>query len=231
MKKLLKVFVAALLAVSLMASMALAVYAEDDFVEIFEEPIVEEEIIEEEPIFEEEIIEEEPVVEEEIIEEEPIFEEEIIEEEPVVEEEIIEEEPVIEEEIIEEEPTEEPVEEPTEEPVVEEPVEEEPIVEEPIVEEEEIPFTGTVEIRMIVDDPEKPLEYGDLITLEAQILLDNEGVAYRIVWEAFKGAVDESGAPIWEVVDDSDTPFYFFELTEETAAWEYRVSLMPLDAE
>ena len=75
------------------------------------------------------------------------------------------------------------------------------------------------------------LEYGDLITLEAVIALDNEGVAYRIVWEAFKGMTDESGAPVWEVVDDSDTPFYFFELTEETAAWEYRVSLMPLDAE
>ena len=84
---------------------------------------------------------------------------------------------------------------------------------------------------MIVDDPEKALEYGDLITLEAVIALDNEGVAYRIVWEAFKGMTDESGAPVWEVVDDSDTPFYFFELTEETAAWEYRVSLMPLDAE
>ena len=105
---------------------------------------------------------------------------------------------------------------------------EEPIVEE---EEEEIPFTGTVEIRMLVDDPDKALEYGDLVTLEALIALDNEGVAYRIVWEASKGAADESGASVWEVVDDSDTPYYSFELTEETAAWEYRVSLVPLDAE
>lgn len=211
MKKLLKVFVAALLAVSLMVSMAFTVCAEEPVEDVVE-------IIEEEPVFEEEEpIEEEPVVEEEPTEE-PV--------EDVVE--IFEDEPT-------EEPTEEPVieEEPTEEPVVEEPVVEEPVIEEPVVEEEEeeIPFTGTVEIRMIVDDPEKALEYGDLITLEAVIALDNEGVAYRIVWEAFKGMTDESGAPVWEVVDDSDTPFYFFELTEETAAWEYRVSLMPLDAE
>ena len=211
MKKLLKVFVAALLAVSLMVSMAFTVCAEEPVEDVVE-------IIEEEPVFEEEEpIEEEPVVEEEPTEE-PV--------EDVVE--IFEDEPT-------EEPTEEPVieEEPTEEPVVEEPVVEEPVIEEPVVEEEEeeIPFTGTVEIRMIVDDPEKALEYGDLITLEAVIALDNEGVAYRIAWEAFKGMTDESGAPVWEVVDDSDTPFYFFELTEETAAWEYRVSLMPLDAE
>ena len=215
MKKMLKVFVAALLAVSLMASMAFTVCAEEpveDFVEI----------VEEEPVFEEEEpIEEEPVVEEEPTEEPVEDFVEIIEDEPT-------EEPT-EEPVIEEEPTEEP----TEEPVVEEPVVEEPVIEEPVVEEEEeeIPFTGTVEIRMIVDNPEKALEYGDLITLEAVIVLDNEGVAYRIVWEAFKGMTDESGAPVWEVVDDSDTPFYFFELTEETAAWEYRVSLMPLDAE
>lgn len=204
MKKMLKVFVAALLAVSLMASMALTVYAEEPVEEVVE-------IVEEEPVFEEE----EPVVEEEPTEE-PV--------EDVVE--IFEDEPT-------EEPAEEPTEEPTEEPVVEEPVVEEPVIEEPVIEEEEeeIPFTGTVEIRMIVDNPEKALEYGDLITLEAQIALDNEGVAYRIVWEAFKGMTDESGAPVWEVVDDSDTPYYFFELTEETAAWDYRVSLMPLDAE
>lgn len=211
MKKLLKVFVAALLAVSLMVSMAFTVCAEEPVEDVVE-------IIEEEPVFEEEEpIEEEPVVEEEPTEE-PV--------EDVVE--IFEDEPT-------EEPTEEPVieEEPTEEPVVEEPVVEEPVIEEPVVEEEEeeIPFTGTVEIRMIVDDPEKALEYGDWVTLEAVVALDNEGVAYRIVWEAFKGMTDESGAPVWEVVDDSDTPFYFFELTEETAAWEYRVSLMPLDAE
>ena len=211
MKKMLKVFVAALLAVSLMASMALTVCAEEPVEDVVE-------IIEEEPVFEEE----EPVEEEPVVEEEPT-------EEPVEDfVEIIEDEPT-------EEPTEEPVieEEPTEEPVVEEPVVEEPVIEEPVVEEEEeeIPFTGTVEIRMLMDNPEKALEYGDLITLEAVIALDNEGVAYRIVWEAFKGMTDESGAPVWEVVDDSDTPFYFFELTEETAAWEYRVSLMPLDAE
>lgn len=219
MKKMLKVFVAALLAVSLMASMALTVCAEEPVEDVVE-------IIEEEPVFEEEEpIEEEPVVEEEPTEEPVEDFVEIIEDEPT-------EEPT-EEPVIEEEPTEEPTEEPAEEPVVEEPVVEEPVIEEPVVEEEEeeIPFTGTVEIRMIVDNPEKALEYGDLITLEAVIALDNEGVAYRIVWEAFKGMTDESGAPVWEVVDDSDTPYYFFELTEETAAWEYRVSLMPLDAE
>lgn len=219
MKKMLKVFVAALLAVSLMASMALTVYAEEPVEDVVE-------IIEEEPVFEEEEpIEEEPVVEEEPTEEPVEDVVEIFEDEPT---EDPTEEPT-EEPVIEEEPTEEP----TEEPVVEEPVVEEPVIEEPVVEEEEeeIPFTGTVEIRMLVDDPEKALEYGDLITLEAVIALDNEGVAYRIVWEAFKGMTDESGAPVWEVVDDSDTPYYFFELTEETAAWEYRVSLMPLDAE
>lgn len=219
MKKMLKVFVAALLAVSLMASMALTVYAEEPVEDVVE-------IIEEEPVFEEEEpVEEEPVVEEEPTEEPVEDVVEIFEDEPT---EDPTEEPT-EEPVIEEEPTEEP----TEEPVVEEPVVEEPVIEEPVVEEEEeeIPFTGTVEIRMLVDDPEKALEYGDLITLEAVIALDNEGVAYRIVWEAFKGMTDESGAPVWEVVDDSDTPYYFFELTEETAAWEYRVSLMPLDAE
>lgn len=223
MKKMLKVFVAALLAVSLMASMALTVYAEEPVEDVVE-------IIEKEPVFEEEEpVEEEPVVEEEPTEEPVEDVVEIFEDEPSEEP---TEEPT-EEPVIEEEPTEEPTEEPAEEPVVEEPVVEEPVIEEPVVEEEEeeIPFTGTVEIRMIVDNPEKALEYGDLITLEAVIALDNEGVAYRIVWEAFKGMTDESGAPVWEVVDDSDTPFYFFELTEETAAWEYRVSLMPLDAE
>jgi len=111
----------------------------------FEEPVVEEPVVEavavvEEPVVEEPVVEavavvEEPVVEEPVIEEVSVVEEPLLAvEEPIMEEVAVVEEPVVvvEETVVEETVVEEPL---VEEPVVEETIVEETVVEEPIMEE------------------------------------------------------------------------------------------------
>lgn len=149
-----------------------------NFVEVVEEPVVEEPqnlieelIIEIEEIFEpviEEVIVEEPVVEEVVIEEpvveeEPIIEE-VVEEEPVIEiiietevatstEEVILEEVMI-EEPVSEEPIDEVIVEVVEEVVIEEEVVEDPIVEEPVVDEPIAELIAViVEEPALIEDP------------------------------------------------------------------------------
>jgi TonB family protein len=114
----------------------------------FDEPVVEESVIEE-PVIEESVIDE-PVIEESVIEE-PVVEESVIDE-PVIEESVIEE-PVIEESVIDEPVVEESV---IEEPVVEESVIDEPVIEESVIEEpvvEESVVDEPVVEESVIDEP------------------------------------------------------------------------------
>lgn len=205
MKKMIRNMLVLVLTIAMMASLAVPGFAEEV---PMEEPIEEEE---------EEIFEEEPVDEEEPIEE-PVEEPtEEPAEEPT-------EEPV-------EEPTEEPTEAPTEEPTAEpteEPTEEPvpPVVEEeePDSEEEEEEFNAELDVILVNEGEE--LFYGDTVTLQAVIAFATG--SYTIRWEA-NANVD--GVEEWFVVDESNSPFYTFELTEENAAWQYRATLVALEEE
>lgn len=204
--------------------------AQEEFFE-FEEEYESEEEFYDEP--EEEFVEEEPA-EEEPVEEEPV-EEEPIEEEPI-EEEPAEEEPAVEEPTEEpsaepaEEPTEEPSAEPTEEPTeapAEEPAEQ-PEEEEPAEAEEEadsVEFDAELEV-LLMNDEDVELFFGDEVTLQAVVYFAN--LDYVIRWEA-NANID--GVEEWFTVDETDTPFFTFELTEENVLWQYRATLVAVEDE
>ena len=101
-----------------------------------------------------------------------------------------------------EQPTTEPTAEPTEEPTVA-PTEEAPV-----------PFTGTVEIKL---ENKGEIFYGD--TVELRAVIRNANTAYKIRWE-----VKKTGE--WEIIPGEDEETYEFTVTEENAAWEYRVVLI-----
>lgn len=232
MKKTFRSILVLALITAMMACLIVPVSAEEEI--LFEEPMQEEFFeFEEEPV-EEEFVEEEPI-EEEPVEEEPV-EEEFVEEEPVVEEPT--EEPVVEEPTEEpavEEPTEEPSAEPTEEPTEEpsaEPTEEptEAPAEEPTEEpaeqpeeEESVEFEAELEV-LLMNDEDVELFFGDEVTLQAVVYFAN--LDYVIRWEANANIDDVEE---WFTVDETNTPFYTFELTEENALWEYRATLVALE--
>lgn len=101
-----------------------------------------------------------------------------------------------------EQPTTEPTAEPTEEPTVA-PTEEAPV-----------PFTGTVEIKL---ENKGEIFYGD--TVELRAVIRNANTAYKIRWEVKKTSE-------WEIIPGEDEETYEFTVTEENAAWEYRVVLI-----
>lgn len=234
MKKTFRSILVLALITAMMACLIVPVSAEEEI--LFEEPMQEEFFdFEEEPV-EEEPVEEEPV-EEEPVEEEPVVEEPT--EEPVAEEPT--EEPAVEEPTEEpsaeptEEPTEEPSAEPTEEPTeepsaepTEEPTEapaEEP-TEEPVEqpeEEESVEFDAELEV-LLMNDEDVELFFGDEVTLQAVVYFAN--LDYVIRWEANANIDDVEE---WFTVDETNTPFYTFELTEENALWEYRATLVALE--
>ena len=161
---------------------------------------------------------EEPVVE---ATEEPVVE---ATEEPVVE---TTEEPVVEateEPAVEptEEPTEEPVVEPTEEPTVEDMpvVDDMPVVEdEPIVEETPVPgVEGEVEIYLVADGD---IYIGDTVKLVAEV--EGYTLAYTLQWQYNDGSD-------WKDVEGETDDELEIEVTEENAAWAWRIAVIAEEA-
>lgn len=230
MKKTFRSILVLALITAMMACLIVPVSAEEEIP--FEEP-AQEEFFELEEAPEEEFYDEpeeefydEP--EEEPVEEEPV-EEEPVEEEPAVEEEPVEEpaeEPTVEEPT--EEPSAEPTEEPTEVPAEEVPAEEVPAEEEPAESEEEadsVEFDAELEV-LLMNDEAVELFFGDEVTLQAVVYFAN--LDYVIRWEA-NANID--GVEEWFTVDETDTPFFTFELTEENALWQYRATLVAVEDE